>query len=213
MRILLILLLFTVSLIACKSKSAKEPEKQENQGIVPDTAVVVDPKRDSILLQLTNEVLTAFKAKDYNTLAAIVHPEDGVRFSPYAYIDTTQDKVLSVAVIREQADSKKQPKILWGTSDPADEPINRTINNYVKDFVYDVDFLHPEKIKVNEFIGGGNTQNNLLMVYDGCDFTESHFSGFDKKFEGMDWRSLRLVFKLKDGKYFLVGVVHDSWST
>ncbi len=210
MRALLILLLLSASLFACKSKSAKEPAKQD---IVPDTVAVIDPKRDSILLQLTSEVFTAFKNKDYNALAAMVHPEEGVRFSPYAYIDTAKDKKLSAAVIKEQADSNKQPVILWGTSDPADEPIRKTINSYVKDFVYDVDFLHPEKVKVNEFIGGGNTLNNLLAVYTGCDFTESHFSGFDKKFEGMDWRSLRLVFKLKDGKYFLVGVVHDAWST
>ena len=112
-----------------------------------------------------------------------------------------------------QAEHNKQAKILWGTNDPTDDPINLTIDKYIDEFVYDVDFLHPEKQKINEFIGGGNTQNNLLTVYEGYDFTESYFSGFDKKLDGMDWRSLRLVFKQKDGKYFLIGIVHDSWST
>jgi len=28
----------------------------------------------------------------------------------------------------------------------------------------------------------------------------------------MDWRSLKLVFKEKDGNWYLVGVVHDEWT-
>ena len=55
--------------------------------------------------------------------------------------------------------------------------------------------IKPETRKVNEFIGHGNSLNNLLSVYKNCDFTESHFSGFEKKYECMDWRSLRLIFK------------------
>lgn len=197
-------------MFSCKNKSARKPVETIT---FTDTTNVIAPSKDSILLKLTSEVLTAFKNKDYNVLAELVHPVIGVRFSPYAYIDTAHDKILTVDMMRKQADPKNQDKILWGTIDPTDEPINRTIDDYVKEFVYDVDFLHPEKQKVNHFIGSGTTQNNLLAVYEGADFTESHFSGFDKQYEGMDWRSLRLVFKLKDGKYFLVGVVHDEWTT
>jgi hypothetical protein len=49
-------------------------------------------------------------------------------------------------------------------------------------------------------------------VYRNYDFTESHFSGFEEKYGGMDWRSLRLVFKEIKGRFFLVGVVHDKWT-
>jgi hypothetical protein len=134
-----------------------------------------------------------------------------VRFSPYAYIDSVTDKVVSAAWIRKQAGGK-QDKMLWGTIDPTDEPIDRTIDDYAKSFIYNADFLQPEKFKVNEFIGSGNTTNNLLSFYKDCDFTESHFSGFEKRYEGMDWCSVRLVFKKKEGRYFLVGVVHDEWT-
>ncbi len=211
MRIFFIVSLVALSLFACKNKSTKKTGK-EDPTVSTDTASVVKPGKDSVLLNLATEVLTAFKNKDYNALASFIHPEEGVRFSPYAYIDTTTDKVVTAEWIRKQA-GKKQDKILWGTVDPTEEAINRTIDDYAKEFVYDVDFLHPEKRKVNEFIGGGNMQNNLLAVYTGCDFTESHFSGFEKQYDGMDWRSVRLVFKMKDGKYFLVGVVHDEWAT
>jgi (p)ppGpp synthase/HD superfamily hydrolase len=41
---------------------------------------------------------------------------------------------------------------------------------------------------------------------------EYHFSGFDPKYEGMDWRSLRLVFEEKDNIWHLVGIIHDQWT-
>jgi hypothetical protein len=40
-----------------------------------------------------------------------------------------------------------------------------TLNNYMQRFVYDVDFAKPEKRRVNEFIGAGNSLNNLESVY------------------------------------------------
>jgi hypothetical protein len=41
---------------------------------------------------------------------------------------------------------------------------------------------------------------------------EYHFSGFDKKFEGMDWASLKLVFENSNNEWYLVGIVHDQWT-
>jgi len=87
-----------------------------------------------------------------------------------------------------------------------------TLNDYMQKFVYDVDFVKPEKQSVNKSIGGGNSLDNLELIYKNCDFTESYFSGFEEKYGGMDWRSLRLVFKKRNGKFFLVGIVHDKWT-
>jgi hypothetical protein len=214
MRILLITLLLLTCIFSCKNKSAGKPGTGTDTTLLPhDSVMVISLNKDSLLPILTNNVLTALKNKDYDSLALLIHPEDGVRFSPYGFIDTVHDRVIHTEFMMTQAEPNKQIKILWGTKDPTDDPINLTIDKYIDEFVYDVNFLHPEKLKINEFIGGGNTQNNLLTVYDGCDFTESYFSGFDKKLDGMDWRSLRLIFKQKDGKYFLIGIVHDSWST
>ncbi|MBL7730521.1 MAG: hypothetical protein JNM88_05030 [Chitinophagaceae bacterium] len=183
----------------------------------PDSLVnpvqVDDPARDSVLLAQTKEILTAFKKKNYDSLALFIHPAAGVRFSPYGFIDTVNDKLISAAMVKSWADKAKRTNILWGTEDPTDDPINLNIDQYVKRYVYDVDFVKADSVKVNAFIGSGNTINNLAEVYKGCNFVESHFPGFEKKYEGMDWRSLRLVFRLIDGKYYLVGVVHDEWST
>jgi len=109
------------------------------------------------------------------------------------------------------ADKKKQVKMVWGWYDGDEEEIKMTMNEYVKRFVYDVDFLKPDSVKVDDLVAGKHVLKMLTDFFPGCHIVESHFDGFDKKQEGMDWRNLRLVFKLKDGKYYLVGVVHDEW--
>lgn len=212
MRILILFSFINLVFVACKNKTSNKKDVSVKS---IDSIIVAPPlivSKDSILLKLTNEVLTAFKNNDYKKLSGFVHSE-GVRFSPYSFINAATDKLITATQLEVWADKKKQVMIEWGTIDPTDEPIRGTIDYYVKRFVYDVDFLNPEKKKVNEFIGSGNTTNNLLAFYPDCDFTESHFSGFEKKYEGMDWKSIRLVFKLKDKKYYLVGVVHDQWTT
>ena len=42
---------------------------------------------------------------------------------------------------------------------------------------------------------------------------EYHFKGMDAQQGGMDWRSLRLVLEAHNGAWYLVGIVHDEWTT
>jgi hypothetical protein len=195
---------------ACKNKSAPEVKKQvthQNKPVPTDNV-----NKDSLLTKLSYHILLAIKIKKYDSLEKFIHPVEGLRLSPYAYIDTLHDIVLSHLKFAEEAKNKKQDKILWGLYDGSGEPILMTLNEYMKKFVYDADFLNPEKFEINKFIGSGNSINNVLSVYKNCDFTESHFSGFDKKYEGMDWRSLRLVFKKFTDNYYLVAIIHDQWT-
>jgi hypothetical protein len=210
-RSLIVIALFTAFLFSCKDNTATK-EKEESV-VTEDTVQTVTSNKDSVLLQLTNDILKEIKNKNYSALANFIDPISGIRFSPYGFIDTINHMVFSKEKLAEQVTKTKQSKILWGEFDGSGDPINMTLDEYFQKFVYDVDFIKPEKQKVNDFIGTGNSLNNLLEVYKGCDFTESHFSGFDKKYEGMDWRSLRLVFKETNGKYWLVGVVHDQWTS
>jgi hypothetical protein len=195
---------------ACNDETKKTDEIKPP---ATDTVQASKPSKDSVLLYLTQDILTAFKNKNYSAVADVVDPAAGVRFSPYGFIDTIRNVIFSKEKFAEQARRSNQDKIIWGEFDGSGDTIRLTLNEYIAKFVYDVDFSMPETRKVNEFIGHGNSLNNLLSVYKNCDFTESHFSGFEKKYEGMDWRSLRLIFKERDGKFFLVGVVHDQWTS
>jgi len=197
------------------TRNSDSASRQENKTQKPggqDNAQTIITYKDSVLLKLTHNILTAIKNKDYLAVVNYIDPVSGVRFSPYAYVDTVDNVILSKEKFALQAGKLKQDKIVWGVIDPTEESINMTLNEYMQKFVYDVDFVKPEKWSVNKFIGAGNSLNNLKLVYMNCDFTESHFSGFEEKYGGMDWRSLRLVFKERKGKFFLVGVVHDKWT-
>jgi|SRR5690554_427557 len=166
--------------------------------------------KDSLLLAMTEEVLKVVKERDLPELVNYFHPEMGVRFSPYGYIDTVHHIHFSRDEFKQQV--QQEDSLLWGMYDGTGNDINMTVEGYFDKFVYDVDFLNAEMFSVNEILGTGNSLINIDQVYPGTDFTECYFSGFEEKYGGMDWRSLRLIFKTDGGKPYLVGIVHDQWT-
>ena len=167
-------------------------------------------ENDSAILSLTKEILTAIKNNDFDKLTEYIHPVAGIRFSPYAYIDTSKDASGSRSGFRLNA--YQDNKRLWGFFDGTGDSIIMTTKEYFKRFVYDVDFLNAERTTVNSKSSHGSDFDNLKEIYPGCVYTESYFSGFEEKYDGMDWRALRLVYKEYEGKYYLVGIIHDEWT-
>jgi hypothetical protein len=161
-------------------------------------------------MELSVKLLNQLKLIDYRTIANYVHPKMGIRFSPYGFIDTANHQLLSRSTLSELAFNLE--KVNWGAHDGTGEPILMTLPGYSKRFVYDVDFLKAKERSVNRTIASGNSLNNLTSVYPDCEFTEFYFPGFDPKYNGMDWRTLRLVFKKEGKQYYLVAIVHDEWT-
>ena len=209
MRTYFITILSFLMLLACQNRQTDA----QNETLT-DTAALKPDTIDSVarIPGLSKQVLTALKNKDYESFAGFIHPAQGVRFSPYGYVDTTSAILFSVQGFLEEVSKKPQTKITWGQYDGTGEPIVLTIDEYFKKFVYDADFLNAPKNSLNEMIGKGNSLNNLTAIYKDSDFTEHHFPGFDQKYDGMDWCSLRLVFKNYNNKIYLVGIVHDQWT-
>jgi hypothetical protein len=221
-RFFLFIVLFTSLLSSCKEKEKEEISTSQSTSTILTPGKDTDSKRtdniqiekedssiskisnkDSIeLLQLSREILEQIKTKNYPAIAKYIDPVLGIRFSPYAYVDTLKNVVLLREKFLTQASSLQQDTILWGEMDGSGKAIRLTLDQY----------MQPEKASVDKFLGGGNSLNNLLQVYKDCHFTESYFSGFEKKYEGMDWRTLRLVFKERDKKFYLIGIVHDQWT-
>ncbi|MBE2225950.1 MAG: hypothetical protein IAE93_01345 [Ignavibacteria bacterium] len=167
-------------------------------------------ENDSAVIALTGDVLAVIKERDFDKLTGYIHPIEGIRFSPYAYIDTSKDAAGSPSGFRLNAYSDQ--KRIWGSYDGTGDPIDMTVKEYFNRFVYDVDFLNAEKTTFNSKSSHGTDLDNLADIYPGCVYTESYFSGFDEKFGGMDWRALRLVYKEYEGKFYLVGIIHDEWT-
>ncbi|OKP83996.1 hypothetical protein A3844_20700 [Paenibacillus helianthi] len=157
-------------------------------------------------------VLRALKAGDMETLASWAHPDKGVRFSPYAYVDTATDLVFTRDKLKGLM---KDPKpYVWREFAGSGEIMKLTFAEYFKRFVYDADFLNDAKTALNKGLGQGTTLNNINEVYpkDKYDFVEYYIAGVDPANEGMDWRSLRLVFEKIGEDHALVGIVHDQWT-
>ena len=154
-------------------------------------------------------VINALAEKDMALLANFVHPQRGVRFSPYAFV-REEHQVFMPGQLSDLVDS--DDVYTWGTYDGSGEPIELTFSEYYDEFVYSADFADPEEMALNERIGQGNTINNISEFYPEASFIEYHFSGFEEENEGMDWESLRLVFVQENGAWWLIGIVHDEWT-
>jgi len=162
------------------------------------------------------EAILTLRDHDLPALAGLAHPLLGVTFAPYAFVRTPQQEGGEAALTftRDQLSGLwADPTVYhWGVYDGSGEPIELTFQEYYAQFVYDVDFAQPEVIGYGQSIGQGNSINNIAEVWPAAVTVEYHFSGFDPQYDGMDWRSLRLVFEQADGIWYLVGVVHDQWT-
>jgi hypothetical protein len=154
--------------------------------------------------------VVAITARNYVALANYVSPMKGVRFSPYAFVHLNSDIVLRAAEIKNiPIDSKSY---LWGYYDGSGKPINLPVVKYFDQFVSPVDFSKAPEMSYNRIIGKGNTLNNVFEVYPGAIVAEYHYPGFEAKYGGMDWKSLRLVFENEGDQWRLVGIISDRWT-
>ena len=160
--------------------------------------------------QVARRTIEAIRDRDFATLGRLAHPELGVRFSPYAYVRPQSDVVLTGA---ELAAGASDPRVrTWGVRDGSGEPIRGNLADYWESFVYDVDFAAADEVAWDRRLGHGNSIDNRDRVYPGTRTVEYHFRGFDPELDGLDWRSLRLVFASHDDRWYLVAIIHDQWT-
>jgi len=198
MRCLSILIIAVLLLFGCNRKENKSVQVAKEQV----------SQRDSIEA-VCLKALTALQAKNYDAFAALFHPTEGVRFSPYGFIDPTHKQVLA----KDFLEAITRNWILtWGHIDGSGEAIKIRVKAYIDKFVYNADYLHAPQKSYDMVIGKGNSIDNLKDTYPQLHFTEYHFKGFDEKYRGLDWTSLRFVFKKHNNVYYLVAVIHDQWT-
>jgi hypothetical protein len=145
-------------------------------------------------------------------IAKHVHPHNCVLLSPYGYIDRDSAITLSAKELSEAW--RLNSSFNWGFYDGSGEPIQTSIQMFFDEFIYAVDYRKTDKVSVNKPLGLGNTINNIHSQFPDAVYVEFHFAGFSPQFDGMDWRSLRLVLEAKpdvDG-WWLVALVNDQWT-
>ena len=194
---------------SCQSKTNNTAQSNNDSDIKTVPAII--PVSDSVALPLSMEILELIKNKQYDKLAS--HIKDSILFSPYGYIDIANGIKFTATSLASYFYKKRDTKLNWGSYDGSGETISLTATEYFQKFVYDVDFLNAPNISLNKTLSHGNSLNNLAAVYKNSIYTEFYFPGFDKKYGGMDWRSLKLVFKRATGKLYLIAIIHDQWTS
>ena len=200
--LLLILSTFTTAWAESHAGQASTSEKA--------TIVTDDPARAAVL-GAASMVIAALQTRDGPGLAALAHPEKGVRFSPYAAVDTDTDMVFSQARLKGFWGDPQQ--YAWGAYDGSGDPIELTPRDYHARFIVDRDFANPTRVGIDDDRAYGNTINNAETVYPNSIRIEFYIGPSDEDAAGLDWAALRLVFEPYNGRWYLVAVIHDEWTT
>jgi uncharacterized protein YcfL len=175
--------------------------EQEGTGNGSDQAVIESN---------ANAVLEALKDQDMTALASYVHPQKGLRFTPYTYIDLENHLHFNADEIKGLL--QNSTVYTWGTYEGSGEPINLTFAQYYDQFIYDQDFLTAPEVVYNEVLQRGSAINNITEAYPEGVSVEYHFPGFDEQYGGVDWESLKLVFEKDGTNWYLVGIIHEAWT-
>ena len=173
---------------------------KNNSSTVSFAELSLEDLKDSIVLYL--------KKKDFVKLSTYVHPQKGIRFSPYSYINKT-DLIFDA----NQVKNLMTDKIIynWGNYDGSGEPIKMDFVKYFRRFIYDKDFAIIKSVQYNDFSNHGTSINNIKEFYPNAKSVHFFYPP-SKSGNNMDWAILRLIFELQGGKYYLVGLVHDQWT-
>jgi len=150
------------------------------------------------------------KDEDMTQLATYVHPVQGVRFSPYYYIDNTHKVVSAAALPNLLTDNTVY---FWGIQDGSGFNIDKTPQDYFDRYVNARDFTAPDQTVYNTVVSRGNLINNIPTFYTSGIFVELYLDGVNPLYGGMDWRSLYLIFEFYAGDYYLVGIANGEWTT
>ncbi len=182
-------------------------------GVLPAQAkksfVYSSSQAEKVIAPRATAVIAALKKRQMNRLSQFVHPQNGLRFSPYVFV-SQKNQLFQRAQIRHLGNSAAIRH--WGEYDGTGDPIRLAWREYFGKFVYSRDFAASKQISYNVVSKRGNTINNLHAFYPGSIVVEYYTPG-SEQYSGMDWQSLWLVFQPRGTTWYLAGIAHDQWTT
>lgn len=200
----------SLMLIHCKKEKSSNAEQKST--IEVDSSKnsnndSISISKEESLKNINNKILETLKAKNYAQFSEYIHPDKGITFSMYSYLEAN-DKHFSKTEFEKFVSSNI--KFTWGEKDGSGESLILPIKKYLENWVFTEDFTESEYFQ-DEFKGSGNSLNNISEKFPNLHFTENYIPG-TKKYGEMDWGSLIFVFEEFEGKNYLVGVINNFWT-
>ncbi|MFB9274660.1 hypothetical protein [Cohnella cellulosilytica] len=199
----------TSSLGSGPEASSSGVPSAEPSNNAPNPSTDKEQPSDARVKELALETVGYLRERDLGSLVTLIDPEQGLRFSPYPFVNVDTDLSFKPDAFPT---FKDENKLKWGEADGSGEPIELTFRDYYEQFVYTKDFADAPQVSVNKIVGTGNAIFNVPEVYPGASYVEFYFPGFDEELNGMDWQSLVLVFAPGGDDWQLAGIVHGQWT-
>ena len=158
--------------------------------------------------EVINYTINALKENNIDNLSKVIS-KDWVRFSPYSYVDIDKHIVLRKD-IKEAFDS--EVKYVRGSEDGTGDPIILSFKDYLKKYVYDIDFATIAERNEDTILQRGNMINNIEDIYTGASTIEFFVPGINPEYEGMDRRSLTLILQQENWEWKIKAIVHSQWT-
>lgn len=175
-----------------------------------EKSIIAPGDAKKVIGETSDLVIRAIADKDFKTVAEYAHPELGVRFTPYTFVSVENDLIFSKNEIKDFLSDEKVYQ--WGYYDGLGDEIKLTPGEYYENFIYTAEYVNAPEIGYNEVLSFGNMMENQFEIYKGAVIIEYYYPGFEPQYEGLDWRSLRLVFQQYNGEWKLTGLINNQWT-
>ncbi len=163
----------------------------------------------TMLTAMAADVAELLQNEDMAALAALAHPTDGIRFSPYTWVENNHQVFSAAALPNLLSDNSVY---FWGIEDGTGDNIDKTPQEYFDRFVTARDFTSPDDIQYNTVVARGSLLNNIPTFYPNALFVEFYVVG-TAQFGGLDWRSQYIVMEEYNGDWYVVAIVNGEWTT
>jgi len=164
----------------------------------------------AVIETVDSEIIILLNQRNYTQLANYIHPEKGVRFTPYSESKAT-DQLLTKEEFLDNI--KTDPTLNWGyyanPDNPEGFPIELTLNEYLETFVYQGDYINSDVIGYNERV---NHHFFFLPEFEHIEYKDSivveHFIDDDL----YDFLSIKIVYQKYEESWYIVAFINNEWT-
>lgn len=154
-------------------------------------------------------VVELISEKKWKEFSKIIHPKEGVKFSPYTYV-TEEAVTLKAEQFLDLTKNKK--KASWGFYEGSGDPIQLNFNEYYQEFLYKLPYAQAKPGKPNEEQTTiGSTVNNIPKAFSGEGVLTVQFFIQKDKEELFNSGGLTIVLKKDQEKLYVIGLVNCYW--
>jgi hypothetical protein len=169
----------------------------------------VTEKRKLSLREAADSVVKALANRNMNVMAEFADSINGVTFSPYSFIDRNIAVILTPEQVRNGF--RDETRRFWGVYHGSGDSIVMRFRRYYDEILWTYDFTKPDTVSIDKIIRINNTPDNIKKIWPNARFVEYHYRG-SEEFDGMDWQSLRLVFREGETRWRLMGIINARWT-